>query len=751
MMPVSGWLSVPGVLVVLLAAGVPVQAGLYSADEPLVSLAGSARSLLLGSSSSWLAEFYASWCGHCRNFKETWSALARDVQDWRPAVYLCVLDCAEESNSETCSEFGITGYPSMKFFKAFAEKTSDGVRVSGYTVDSLRKQIIDRLEEQKESPPPACPPLEPISTPELDQFFENNSEEYLAVIFEENKMYMGREVALDMLQFEGISVRRVVKDQTDLIEKFKVSSFPTGFLFSKNGSVSRIDPGEETRSSYTNLLRSLPGVKRANHRLIGWSEKTHDDENTVIRKADNSKVYMADLESALHYSLRVEVGRFHVLEGERLKALSNFVNVVRKYLPARPYLRTLLNSLYVWLRARTRTKVLFDDFEDVLNNKNMDQKAVLSSEENYVGCQGSKPEFRGFPCSLWTLFHMLTVQASEMATQRTVKPAPREVLSAMRGYVKYFFGCRECAEHFERMAQESLRTVRTLDEAIKWLWERHNRVNKRLAGAASEDPDFPKVQWPTPELCPLCQVKTESELVTWDDPNVMHFMKTHFSKDNIADAYLVDEDVLLEKQKKANEKRDKRDVTDQENKEEIKVNEDFSENTFDKKQEEGGKMSSVHKKEPKDRPRHKPTIIKMKPAVPLKQAVQEEILDLDSYGQGLFLSRSLQDSSLHKENRALHPKVLHEPQEADFDEAAVRSRLLKRGVDTQYLMGVVIENGDVNWKGRWVKMLEGGFSRLDISLCVLLYFLSSMCLFAMYLYMSLRKRCLRKRYLFPQA
>lgn len=52
----------------------------------------------------------------------------------------------------------------------------------------------------------------------------------------------------------------------------------------------------------------------------------------------------------------------------------------------------------------------------------------------------------------------------------------------MRGYVRYFFGCRECAHHFEQMAKESMGSVRSLDEAVRWLWLSHNRVNKRLAG-----------------------------------------------------------------------------------------------------------------------------------------------------------------------------------------------------------------------------------------------------------------------------
>lgn len=35
----------------------------------------------------------------------------------------------------------------------------------------------------------------------------------------------------------------------------------------------------------------------------------------------------------------------------------------------------------------------------------------LPNHVKWVGCQGSRPELRGYTCSLWTLFHTLTVEA----------------------------------------------------------------------------------------------------------------------------------------------------------------------------------------------------------------------------------------------------------------------------------------------------------------------------------------------------
>lgn len=59
---------------------------------------------------------------------------------------------------------------------------------------------------------------------------------------------------------------------------------------------------------------------------------------------------------------------------------------------------------------------------------------------------------------------------------------PQIVLQIMRRYIHHFFGCKACAQHFEEMAKESMDSVKTLDKAVLWLWEKHNVVNNRLAG-----------------------------------------------------------------------------------------------------------------------------------------------------------------------------------------------------------------------------------------------------------------------------
>lgn len=69
----------------------------------------------------------------------------------------------------------------------------------------------------------------------------------------------------------------------------------------------------------------------------------------------------------------------------------------------------------------------------------------------------------------------------------------------MRCYVRHFFGCQECAQHFEAMAAESMDQVAGREEAVLWLWSHHNKVNARLAGKRGRregsQGGFPREKW----------------------------------------------------------------------------------------------------------------------------------------------------------------------------------------------------------------------------------------------------------------
>ncbi|KAG7230761.1 hypothetical protein INR49_019575 [Caranx melampygus] len=196
----------------------------------------------------------------------------------------------------------------------------------------------------------------------------------------------------------------------------------------------------------------------------------------------------------------------------------------RHYFPGRPVVMNLLKSLNTWLQNQVGDEIAYEAFKEILDNTSQAPHTALPEGVRWVGCQGSQPHLRRYPY-------------------------PKQVLSAMRSYVRSFFGCRQCAEHFENMARESMIEVRTLSAAMQWLWSSHNRVNNRLAGALSEDPNFPKIQWPSPEMCPACHTVTTNGDHQWNLKQVLPFLLSYFSSSRILQDYLDDEAQILAKQK----------------------------------------------------------------------------------------------------------------------------------------------------------------------------------------------------------
>ncbi|XP_047443287.1 sulfhydryl oxidase 1 [Mugil cephalus] len=763
------------------------EAGLYTPSDQIVLLApGNVESFLVNSTAAMVVEFYASWCGHCIAFSPVYKKLARDIKEWKPAVNLAAIDCAAEQNRKVCINYMIRGYPSIKFFPAYSKSDAEGVNIREFSrdVQDLRHRVIDMLETHSDPWPPACPPLEPTSEAEIDNFFQTNNVKYLALIFEDAKSYLGREVTLDLLQFDNIAVRRVLKTEQSLVTRLGVTEFPSCYIYYPAGNFTRLKVSFDARTFYFSALQRLPGVVRSGKPAPVLLGNITTSTEELWRPFNKSRVYMADLESALHYSLRVELAAHSVIKGEALTSLKKYISVLAKYFPGRPMVMNLLRSVNSWLQNQTANQVSYEAFREILDNSAQAPDTALPEGVRWVGCQGSQPQFRRYPCGVWTLFHVLTVQAYSAGGSD-----PSEVLSAMRGYVHSFFGCRECAEHFENMARDSMAEVNSLTSSVLWLWSRHNRVNNRLAGALSEDPYFPKIQWPTPEMCSACHSVKDNGEHRWDLEHLFPFLLSYFSSREILTDYLENESQILEKQREkhagqqqdlAAQKRAERKVrgavdlptsqpTVQEEEEEEEGPQDEEEGAQAGASEMKGKTSeptpwAVPEMEigrGRRQPHKRPSIVGMR----IREA-KEDIVDLDSQANRYYKAGVPQlDAASRVKQRTLQREKEQEPRpmvglgmeldaglgmmgleliDADL-KLDVGQKRQKRELIGQYYG----REAELTQKGGLISLLGIGFSKLDVGLCVVLYVLSSMCLLAMYLFFKNRFRLQRVKFALP--
>ena len=96
---------------------------LYEPPAPgIVCLHGNELTrMLTNSSTSWMVEFYSSWCGHCQYFAPTMKEIGDQTQQWSSVVRIGVMDCSEgRENQEECSKFGIQGFPTLKVSTVFS-------------------------------------------------------------------------------------------------------------------------------------------------------------------------------------------------------------------------------------------------------------------------------------------------------------------------------------------------------------------------------------------------------------------------------------------------------------------------------------------------------------------------------------------------------------------------------------------------------------------------------------------------------
>ncbi|KAK4409679.1 Sulfhydryl oxidase 1 [Sesamum angolense] len=103
-------------------------------------------------------------------------------------------------------------------------------------------------------------------------------------------------------------------------------------------------------------------------------------------------------------------------------------------------------------------------------------------------------------CGLWLLLHAVSVRVDDGESQMA--------FTTICDFVHNFFICEECRLHFYSMCSSVSSPFKKARDFVLWLWEAHNKVNKRLMkeepSLGTADPEFPKVMWPPRQLCPSC-------------------------------------------------------------------------------------------------------------------------------------------------------------------------------------------------------------------------------------------------------
>ncbi|XP_068228524.1 sulfhydryl oxidase 2-like isoform X2 [Palaemon carinicauda] len=501
---------------------------------------------LLGSENAWIIEFYNSWCGHCIQFAPTWKLFGKDIRDWQHTIKVGVIDCSVDENNGICREYEVMGYPTMRLFAARTKKGDVGKDTHSRTVEDLSKSVINFLVEQQKANNGSSSwiNLQPYQGQIANAWEEvPQSAEHTVIIIDSGDSTVGRSVMMDLGGYSSVAIKYKEASEGDANRYGAV--YPIVIYVDHSGKEEVVKNSPTTRKELTEMLmkkfhlqRSMLPYKTPYTGMEDESTKREEVEgggdghpeeinsdklnyeddlpDTAYTGEKKDQVYMVDIENAVRYAVAHEVVQHKVISGHSLKSLQDFLDILVKYLPMRPAVHNFLTRLHEYTLSQPESiqgETLAEKIKSL-----QDTDSILPDHQSWIGCQGSSPKYRGYPCGLWTTFHTITVNAV-LKDGLSAQFNPKKTLRAIHGFVRDFFGCRYCSEHFQEMYKvDAESSVTVPDDGILWLWRGHNKVNKRLKGDQSEDPQHPKQQFPTRSFCPSCwngETVNEKEVLTY--------------------------------------------------------------------------------------------------------------------------------------------------------------------------------------------------------------------------------------------
>jgi protein disulfide-isomerase A6 len=99
--------------ILFLALALPATLAMYSGSDDVVQLTSSSFNKEVGDGRLWLVEFYAPWCGHCKNLAPHWKGAATALKGF---VNIAAVDATDSKNEPLASRFGVRGFPTIKIF-----------------------------------------------------------------------------------------------------------------------------------------------------------------------------------------------------------------------------------------------------------------------------------------------------------------------------------------------------------------------------------------------------------------------------------------------------------------------------------------------------------------------------------------------------------------------------------------------------------------------------------------------------------
>ena len=216
-----------------------------------------------------LVEFFAPWCGHCKNLAPIYEELALSLEPAKDKVSVAKVDA--DAEKDLGKRFGVQGFPTLKWFDGKSDKPED--YSGGRDLEDLQGFIVSKtgIKLKKKAKPPSEVQIL------TDQSFKTQVGGNKDVLVAFTAPWCGHckslapvweNVATDFAAEDSVLIAKVdaEADQSKATAKNQgVSSYPTIKFFPKGSTTPEAYEGGRTEQDFVEFMNGKAGL----HRTIG--------------------------------------------------------------------------------------------------------------------------------------------------------------------------------------------------------------------------------------------------------------------------------------------------------------------------------------------------------------------------------------------------------------------------------------------------------------------------------------------------
>ncbi|KAJ4290325.1 hypothetical protein N0V90_010541 [Kalmusia sp. IMI 367209] len=284
----------------LLPAAIALLPALVSAENVLELTPKNFDDVVLKSGKPALVEFFAPWCGHCKNLAPVYEELATNYLHATDKVTIAKVDA--DNHKELGKKFGVQGFPTLKWFdgKSNTPKEYD----SGRDLESLQKFV-----QEKSGVRPKVKAKLPSQVVMLDnQSFKEKvgKDQDVLVAFTapwcghcKNLAPVWEQLATDFATEPGVIIAKVDAEADNskaLASEQGVSSYPTIKYFKKGSTEPLPYEGARAEGDFVTFINSNAGTHRAVGGGLDATGGTIEALDTIVSKFQGA--YATGIEEA---------------------------------------------------------------------------------------------------------------------------------------------------------------------------------------------------------------------------------------------------------------------------------------------------------------------------------------------------------------------------------------------------------------------------------------------------------------------